>query len=72
MPIFSSVRENDFDSEILLKSDTGFKKYDRTEIASFLEKKHYIVAFLGAGDIDSEFIFFLKKVNYWKHLSYMV
>ena len=64
MPIFSSVREEDFDSDILLKNDNGFRKYERASLDSFLEEKSIIVAFLGAGDIDSEFIFLLKKVNY--------
>ena len=63
-PIFSSVREKGFDDGIILKEDTGFKSYNRDEINMLLEKKRYIVAFLGAGDIDSEFIFFIKKVNY--------
>lgn len=64
MPIFSSVREEGFDSEVLLKSDSGFKSYKREIGEAFLEKSGKIVAFLGAGDIDSEFIFLLKKVNY--------
>lgn len=64
MPTFSSVRENDVDNLILLKQDTGFKKYERAKIEELINKKGYIVVFLGAGDIDSEFIFFLKKVNY--------
>jgi hypothetical protein len=31
-----------------------------------------VVAFIGAGDINNEFIFLIKKVNYWKHLSYVL
>ena len=64
MPTFSSVREDTIDEYILLEACRDFKKYDRDTIKDgFLEGK-IVIAFLGAGDIDNEFIFFIKKVNY--------
>lgn len=58
MPTFSSIREFDEDPYLLLDTDSGFMKYNRKIIEFILEKEGYIVAFLGAGDVDGEFNFF--------------
>jgi hypothetical protein len=31
-----------------------------------------VIVFLGAGDIDEEFHFLFKKLNYWKRFSHML
>lgn len=64
MPIFSSVREEEFDEWALLRGCDNFKKYDRASIESLINGKNIVVAFIGAGDINNEFIFLIKKVNY--------
>lgn len=64
MPIFSSVREEEFDEWALLRGCDNFKKYDRDSIESLINGKNIVVAFIGAGDINNEFIFLIKKVNY--------
>ena len=58
MPIFSSVREEEHDEWLLLNKSTKFKKYSRGIKESLLDQSNTIIAFLGAGDIDNEFIFF--------------
>ena len=64
MPTFSSVREMEEDEYSLLKASKEFKKYSREDIESLFWGENMVVAFLGAGDIDNEFIFLIKKVNY--------
>ena len=64
MPTFSSVRENGCDEYELLNACSKFKKYSREEIERLISGNKIVVAFLGAGDIDNEFIFLIKKVNY--------
>lgn len=64
MPTFSSIRESDSDSYQLLSGNEGFMMYDRSVLEKVLEDAEIVVAFLGAGDIDSEFIFLNKKLNY--------
>ena len=65
MPTFSSVREKDFDPYQLLSGDKCFKKYDRNVLKSLLQSGNIVLAFLGAGDVDSEFnIFVHKNINY--------
>ena len=58
MPIFSSVREVEHDEWILLNQSRKFEKYSRCIKESLLEQSNTIIAFLGAGDIDNEFIFY--------------
>ena len=64
MPIFSSVREEEFDELALLRGCDSFKKYDRASIEALMNRQNIVVAFIGAGDINNEFIFLIKKVNY--------
>ena len=64
MPIFSSVREEEFDEWALLRGCDSFKKYDRVSIEALIKRQNIVVAFIGAGDINNEFIFLIKKVNY--------
>ena len=64
MPIFSSVREEEFDECALLRGCDSFKKYDRASIEALIKGENIVVAFIGAGDINNEFIFLIKKVNY--------
>ena len=64
MPTFSSVRENTEDEYILLNACESFMVYEREKIFDALNDEKIVVAFLGAGDIDNEFIFLIKKVNY--------
>ena len=58
MPIFSSVREEEHDEWLLFNQSRRFKKYSRGIKESLLNQSNTIIAFLGAGDIDNEFIFF--------------
>ena len=58
MPIFSSVREEEHDEWILLNENNNFLKYSRDIKAPLLSQSNIIIAFLGAGDIDNEFIFY--------------
>ena len=58
MPIFSSVREEGFDEWLLLKGNNSFKKYDRSCIKNLILGQNIVVAFIGAGDINTEFIFY--------------
>lgn len=64
MPTFSSVRETEASDYVLLNECDSFKKYEKDVIEKYLEEENIVIAFLGAGDIDNEFIFLLKKVNY--------
>ena len=64
MPTFSSVREETENEYVLLDACDTFIEYEREKIIEVLKKEKIIVAFLGAGDIDNEFIFLIKKVNY--------
>lgn len=64
MPIFSSVREKEFDEWILLRGSQKFKKYTKESIEELVREENIVIAFVGAGDIDSEFIFLNKKLNY--------
>lgn len=61
MPTFSSIRENDQNPYLLLNADNSFLKYDREVIKKLLEDNDLVVVFLGAGDIDVEFIFLTKN-----------
>ena len=72
MPTFSSVRETEASDYVLLNECDSFKKYEKDVIEKYLEEENIVIAFLGAGDIDNEFIFLLKKVNYWKPFLYML
>ena len=58
MPIFSSVREEEHDEWILLNMSNRFNKYSRCIKAALLSQSNTVIAFLGAGDIDNEFIFY--------------
>ena len=58
MPTFSSVREEDFDSWLLADAYPAFKRYSRDLKKVLLDRANLVIAFLGAGDIDSEFNFF--------------
>jgi UDP-N-acetylmuramate--alanine ligase len=60
MPIFSSVREEECNKWLLLDSDCEFKKYDRSIKNELLKTKNNVIAFIGAGDIDTEFYFFIN------------
>ena len=60
MPIFSSVREEEHDEWILLNESSRFIKYSRGIKTDLLNQSNIVIAFLGAGDIDNEFIFFKK------------
>ena len=60
MPIFSSVREEDCDMWLLLNSDSSFLKYDRNLKETLKNTKNNVIAFIGAGDIDLEFYFFIN------------
>lgn len=60
MPIFSSVRELENEKWLLLESDHVFKKYDRTIKNEIFTKNNALIAFMGAGDIDLEFDFFIE------------
>ena len=64
MPIFSSVREEEFDEWALLRGSEKFRKYSKTCMEKLVESQNIVIAFIGAGDIDSEFIFLNKKLNY--------
>ena len=64
MPTFSSIREKEENEYELLNASNKFKKYSREGIEKLLFEKNIVIAFLGAGDIDNEFIFLIKKVNY--------
>lgn len=72
MPIFSSVREEDFDEWALLRGSDSFKKYSKDSIEKLIESQNIVIAFIGAGDIDTEFNFLNKKVNYWKRIPYVL
>ena len=58
MPIFSSVRETEHDEWLLLNQNDSFLKYSRSIKEPLLRQCNIIIAFLGAGDIDNEFIFY--------------
>jgi hypothetical protein len=58
MPIFSSVREEEHDEWLLLNQNKRFLKYSRSIKEHLLNQNNVIIAFLGAGDIDNEFIFY--------------
>ena len=58
MPIFSSVREEEHDEWLLFNQCSKFKRYSRCVKEQLLNQSNSIIAFLGAGDIDNEFIFF--------------
>ena len=61
MPTFSSVREHKDAECILLNACSKFELYDRETITGILKENKIVIAFLGAGDIDNEFIFLIKK-----------
>lgn len=61
MPTFSSVRENEDNPYQLLEAEKSFVAYDRMKVEEILKMPQNLVVFMGAGDIDSEFIFLLKK-----------
>ena len=58
MPTFSSVREDDFESWLLVDANKSFKRYDRSLKEHLLKCSNLVIVFLGAGDIDAEFNFF--------------
>ena len=60
MPIFSSVREEEKEKWLLLESDLRFKKYDRSIRNVLFENDNLVVVFMGAGDIDLEFEYFIE------------
>ncbi len=64
MPIFSSVREDEFDEWALLRGSDSFIKYKKECIEKLIKTQNIVIAFIGAGDIDVEFNFLNKKVNY--------
>lgn len=61
MSIFSSVREAEKDKWLLLESDSKFIKYDRSLTVKLLEEDDFVLVFMGAGDIDKEFEFFIEE-----------
>lgn len=61
MPIFSSVREEELDKWLLLDSEPDFVKYDKSIKRKLLEKNNVVIVFMGAGDIDLEYYFFLEN-----------
>ena len=63
MPVFSSVREMKKEENIFLNSKNNFKEYHRDFYQNY-EDIECIILFLGAGDIDDEFHFLNKKLNY--------
>ena len=63
LPIFSSVREMDADKWMLLNSNSKFIGYDRKIIDDLFEEKDVVIVFMGAGDIDIEFDFFVEKLS---------
>ena len=63
MPVFSSVRECEDEENIMVKAGNNFKEYTRDFYIDYLSCECVIV-FLGAGDIDEEFHFLFKKLNY--------
>lgn len=60
LPIFSSVRETDIDKFLLLNSDFTFLEYDKNIKHKLLNSENNVIAFIGAGDIDTEFYFFIN------------
>lgn len=63
MPVFSSVREVEKDEDIFLNLGNNFKKYYRDFYLNYVDCE-CVILFLGAGDIDDEFHFLFKKLNY--------
>ena len=61
MSIFSSVREEEKEKWLLLESDLKFIQYDRSLIVKLLEEDDFVLVFMGAGDIDKEFEFFIEE-----------
>ena len=61
MPIFSSVREENFNEWILLEHCSSFSEYKRELKGKLLEEKDAVIVFMGAGDIDEEIHFFIQS-----------